>query len=190
MRTRWWWVLAAVALAAAGCSSDDDAVPALTTTTTAAVTSTSTTAVSTTSSTSTSTSTSTSSTSTTIAGPPPAPVTAVTVAPGGGSGELEVSWDPVAGATGYRVERADDASGPFAMVADIDVVAGTAGVAAGVVNVFTQEHSFHPPSGPPPPPGSTARFHLVDLREPPAHYRVVATNASGAAAPSETVCAC
>lgn len=56
--------------------------------------------------------------------PPPGAVTVLAIGPAGGSGEVYLSWDPVADATGYRVYRADSPDGPFVAAANYDVASG------------------------------------------------------------------
>jgi hypothetical protein len=100
----------------------------------------------------------------------------VQAGPAGGSGEVEVVWRGAPGATGYRVERADAAGGPFAMAADYDTATGASTKAAGVTNVyFTDERGFV----------------LIDVLSGPQsrrYYRVVAHNPAGDATPSPVVC--
>jgi hypothetical protein len=57
-------------------------------------------------------------------GPVPGAVTVTYSGSGGGSGEIMVQWDPVAGATGYRILRSSSAGGAFAVVADFDATTG------------------------------------------------------------------
>jgi hypothetical protein len=56
----------------------------------------------------------------------PEAVTVIEAMSGGGSGEIEVQWDAVTGATGYRVLRSAAGGGPFAVVADYDMATGHA----------------------------------------------------------------
>lgn len=104
----------------------------------------------------------------------PAPVTSVAAGPGGGSGEVSVGWRGSARATGFRVQRATTAGGPFTTTADYDIASGTTTKAAGVTTV-----SYTDSGG----------FTYVDLPGMGAHYyRVVAYNSVGAAPASVVVC--
>jgi hypothetical protein len=162
----------ALVLGLAACGDDGDkvstgAVPATTTstistTTTAATT---TTTVATTAPAATST--------TTVGGPA---VTVLDARPGAGSGEIELVWDGVVGAVGYRVERADDPSGPFEESASIDAVTGATSTGEGVVFVSA-------------PHADQTSFLYVEYGEAPRRYlRVVAVHPAGDAAPSVVVC--
>jgi hypothetical protein len=115
-------------------------------------------------------------TSTTGRGAVPASVSVLQAGPAGGSGEVEVVWRGVSGATGYRVERADAADGAFGTAADYDAATGASTKAAGVTNVyFTDERGFV----------------LIDVLSGPQsrrYYRVVAYNRAGDASPSPIVC--
>ena len=137
------------------------------------------------------TSTSTSSSSSTSSGPaststtrvnppvgrPPGPVTVVSAGPGGGSGEIQVSWAGVADATTYRVERATTAAGPFATTATVSAATGSGPHDASVVNLYRSGADFFYVDVPADAAPNRSRF-----------YRVTASNASGAAAPSAVVC--
>jgi hypothetical protein len=57
-------------------------------------------------------------------GPVPGAVTVIWSLRGAGSGEIEVLWEPVEGATGYRILRSSSDGGPFAVVADFDITTG------------------------------------------------------------------
>jgi hypothetical protein len=167
--------LASLAVAAtlglAACGDDGDAsttgtVPDTTTTSSTTTSTTTTTAPTTVPPTTAPT------TTTTVAG---APVTVLEARPGAGSGEIELVWDGVAGAVGYRVERADDPGGPFEESASLDMVTGATSTGDGVVFVS--------------PPRNDQPFIYVEFGEARRRYlRVVAVHPAGDAAPSAVVC--
>jgi hypothetical protein len=132
-------VLSVVLLLGAGCGDDGDATtPTSTTTVTTSAPPTSTTPTSTVSPTVTPTSSTPNSTTTTTApGARPADAPTPTVRAGGGSGEIVLRWRTVAGATGYRVQRASSPRGPFTVSADVDVVSGHTTRGDGVTNVWS-----------------------------------------------------
>lgn len=108
---------------------------------------------------------------------PPGAVTIVRVGPAGGSGETFVQWDPVPGATGYRVYRSDSPDGPFVAAASYDVAtAVSTDEYAGpheYVGIFTQ--------------GSVLEY-VEAVAGRLAFLRVVAFNAGGEGPASATVC--
>jgi len=115
----------------------------------------------------------------TTAGAVPAPVTVVRAGPAGGSGEINVIWSGVAGATGYRVARATAVGGPFTTSADYDVATGTSVKSTGVTNVFlASDKSFVYVE-------AMAEPGITDRRR---YFHVTAYNTAGAAAPSTAVC--
>ena len=57
---------------------------------------------------------------------------------GAGSGEVELEWSAVAGATGYRVVRAATTTGPVVTVAEIDIQTGQATVADNIPTVYSR----------------------------------------------------
>jgi len=120
----------------------------------------------------------------------PGQVAVVDVVPPGGSGEIEIHWDAVASASGYRVERAASPDGPFSVSADVNVTTGEIVVASGVTNVFSDQQSYFPSSssasvvGPPP-----SELHYVELADGRRYLRVTAYNDEGAGPPSIVVCA-
>lgn len=118
----------------------------------------------------------TSTTSSTTSGAP-VTVTVLRAGPAGGSGEIQLGWTGVAGATGYRVGRATTMSGPFATTADVNAATGQGPHDPDVVNLYRSGTGYayvDVPTGAAP-----------DRRR---YYRVTAYNTSGAAAPSVTVC--
>jgi hypothetical protein len=128
--------------------------------------------------------------------PPPEPspvpdtVTIISAQTGGGSGEVQLDWGSAATATGYRVARSESAGGPFQVLADIDVVTGTTTAADDVVNIWSDNHTYIPSSGPLTSPDPSASFHLVEYNHAAERcYRVVAYNQAGEAPPSDVVCA-
>jgi hypothetical protein len=121
----------------------------------------------------------------------PTRVAVIRAQPSAGSGELEVVWEAVAGATGYRVERAGAPDAPFSLAADVDLAAGTATVADGVTNVYTDAWSYRPPSagGPPPPVAAGAQFHYIEVAATRTYFRVTAYDGGVDAPASAVVCA-
>lgn len=104
-------------------------------------------------------------------------VTVVRAGPSGGSGEIELNWGTVAGATGYRVYHATASDGPFSIAADYDGASATSTKASGVMNVYyTAEEGFV----------------LIEVISDDAHsrryYRVAAYNPAGEGASSAIVC--
>jgi hypothetical protein len=217
MDKRSWWVLA-IAAVAATClvvaavvvvADDDDEgasdVPGSSTTAvtspTTAISVTTTTGPATTSSTAaptTTTPTTTSPTSSTSApasstttadqGPVPAIVEVVNAGSGGGSGEVVLDWGAVPGATTYQVLRSDDEDGTFEIVAEIDVVMGTASAADDVVNVWSPQHSYVPSDGALATGDTSATFQYVELAAGRHCFRVVASNTAGDGPASLVTC--
>lgn len=186
-RRRWWLVaLALVVLVVVGSllrgGGDDES--------TASTSSTTSTAPSTTSPATTGEVSSTTTTSTTT---PEVPgiVAVVSADPGGGSGEVTLDWDAVPGATGYRIERSAAATGPFEEVAALDVTTGSATVepGAGVVNIFSEQHSYLPTDGALSQPDASAGFQYVDVGAGQRCFQVIAVNAAGEGPPSNVTCA-
>lgn len=127
---------------------------------------------------------------TTTAGPRPGVVTITSAASGGGAGEIEVHWNAATGATTYRVYRATSPSGPFTIVATVDVVTGATTVHSGVVNVWGDHQTFWP--RPYTSTGTSTSFGYVELDiggGPHIYYRVVAFNSNGHGPTGATVCA-
>jgi hypothetical protein len=119
---------------------------------------------------------------------PPAP--AVRARSGGGSGEVVVEWDSVAGATGYRVLRSEVPGGELQIVAEIDVTTGTATADDGVVNVWSQHHSYVPSDGTMAGPDRSPWFQVVEFPVSGQHcFAVIAHNSAGAGPESDVVCA-
>ena len=176
-------VLAAV-LGLAGCGDDGEPTtttsdPGVTTTTTPATTTTE--APTTTTTAGATTSSVDATTTTSPAGAAPGPVTVISAGPSAGSGEIQLDWEAVEGATDYRVERALAEAGPFELAGEIDAATGDASMADGVVNLWS----------PPADPGEPQVFQLIELLTDGSdrrYYRVVASNGDGDAAPSIVVC--
>jgi hypothetical protein len=120
----------------------------------------------------------------------PGPVTAVRAGHSGGSGEIGLDWSAVAGASGYRIERAGAAAGPFAIAADVNVTTGMATmVAAGVTNIFSEQQNFFPPSvGSRPAVVPSQSFHYVEYPFVRHYFRVTAYNGNGFGPSSVVVC--
>jgi hypothetical protein len=177
MTTRSRWAIAVVAAALLGlviwlvAAGGDDVDEGATTTTS------STTSETTTSTTgSTTTTTEATSTTTTTAPPGPGPVTVLEAYPGAGSGEIELAWGTVPGATGYRVLRADSPDGTFTTAVEIDVTTGdVTDVAEHVTNVWSEQYSYLPVSSPFPGPDTSPQIRYVEYSSAPQRcFRVVA----------------
>ncbi len=97
--------------------------------------------------------------------PPPPPASPVGVSVTSGDSTVSLSWSVVAGATGYRVYRADQAAGPYSLIGDLT---STTLVDSSALNGATYQYtvsSYGPggesapstsvtgsPQAPPPPP--------------------------------------
>ena len=119
----------------------------------------------------------------TPAGSVPGAVTAAATT-GGGSGEVQLSWTAVVGATGYRVIRTASDGRRLRVVADIDITTGRTTAAAEVANVFSAQHSYVPDRGRLTRADRSATFHYVDVGAGRRYYRVQAYNAVGDGLPS------
>jgi hypothetical protein len=118
----------------------------------------------------------------------PGVVTIVRVGPGGGSGEVQLTWEALANATGYRVLRSDTADGEFEVTAELDVTTGAATASADVVNVFSDEHSYIPPGGTFEGPDQSPQFSYVDVGPGQRCFRVIAFNAADDGPASDVAC--
>jgi hypothetical protein len=108
----------------------------------------------------------------------PGPVTVITAGAGGGSGEVQVWWDPVPGATGYRVYRSDSPDGPFTKSASYDVATGK----TTIEYVLSSEYIVIEPSWP-------QGFEYIEvISEGPTYFQVKALNVGGEGPPSAVVC--
>jgi hypothetical protein len=187
---RWWrWAVAAVivvALVAVAAfaiwgGNDDDTTTTGSTTTERSTTTTSTSSTTTTTAPDTTT-------TTTQSGAVPGIVAGITAGPGGGSGEVELAWDAVAGATGYRVLHGAAVDGPFEPAADLDVTTGSTTAVPGVVNIFSEQHSYLPSDGPLGAPDQSPRFWYVEVTSGERCFRVIAYNAVGDGPASASAC--
>jgi hypothetical protein len=138
--------------------------------------------------TTTTTPTTTSSPSTTEGVALPAP-SHIVARPGGGSGEVELEWSAVTGATGYQILRAGASSGPFETAATIDLETGGATKDDGVVNVWSDLHSYVPSRGRLTGPDTSDRFRLVDVGAGARCFQVRAMRAGQPGSTSATACA-
>ena len=178
--------LLAIVAATAACGGDDGGGIAASTTTTAPAS----TSTTTSGPTSTSTATTASTTSTTRSAVPNA-VAVVSAGPSAGSGEIGLRWNAVANASGYRVMRADAASGPFTVSADFDVTTGKTNAGADVTNVWSEQFSYKPVRSALARPDTSPRFEYVEIVSGGVsrrYFRVVAYNAGGDAPASVVVC--
>ena len=118
---------------------------------------------------------------------PPAP-TIITSEAGGGSGEVLIEWTPVAGAVGYSVRVASAAGGPYAEVARLNVVNGNFTATSSVLNVYSDTAVWYPGAYSSSGPSTVLTYvGLADYSQN--YFRVVAFNAAGNSAPSNTECA-
>jgi hypothetical protein len=111
-----------------------------------------------------------------VAGTVPGTVTTVEAGSSARSGEVEVDWQAVEGATGYRVYRSSSSGGPFTVSGDIDVTTGHTTMGAGVTNLFSP---------------STGHFQYIEVISDGSNQRffqVAAYNAAGEGARSAVVC--
>jgi len=119
-------------------------------------------------------------TPTTTTPPPSVPgqVTVISAFPGGQSGMIQVEWDMVTNATGYRVYRSVSQAGPFAPSASFDVTTGIKTIEIGVPyeGIWLGVYSS----------GTLDYTELVDGQ--PACFRVAAFNSEGEGPRSVVVC--
>jgi hypothetical protein len=119
----------------------------------------------------------------------PGPVTVLDAFSGGGSGEIELRWGAVDGATGYRVLRADRVDGPFTTAAEIDVTTGKATGAASVTNVWSDQHTYLPPGDLFDGPDTSTELRYVEASGGALRcFRVVAIGQAGPGSESGAVC--
>lgn len=111
----------------------------------------------------------------------PGAVTIVYSGPGGGSGEVMVTWVPMADATGYRVYRSDAGAGPFSLSATYDVANARTTVA---ISGFYEYIQIWQPQG-----GDVQDLQYVEaIHGDRAYFRVTAFNAAGEGPMSAVVC--
>jgi hypothetical protein len=101
---------------------------------------------------------------------------------------VELEWVTVSGATGYRVVRSDEAGALLGLMVELDVTTGRATAAAGVTNVWSEQHTYLPAGGTLGSPDTSSRIRYVDVGPGRRCYRVVAFNAAGDADPSPVAC--
>jgi hypothetical protein len=120
----------------------------------------------------------------------PGSVAVLTAGAGGGSGEVQLDWDGISGANGYRVYRAAATGGPFSVSADVNLTTGRTTVESGVTNIWSDTQNFYPLS-------STAgaerslHFHYVEILSGSVYaryFRVIAYNSGGDGPASVVVC--
>lgn len=118
----------------------------------------------------------------------PGVVTIVGVGPGGGSGEVQLTWEALANATGYRVLRSATVDGEFEVTAELDATTGAATAPADVANVFSDQHSYIPPRGTFEGPDQSPQFSYVDVGSRQRCFRVIAFNSAGDGPASDVAC--
>ncbi len=104
---------------------------------------------------------------------------------GGGYGEVQLDWNAVANATGYRVLCTDAGGGRARVVADFNITTGRTTAAPEVVNLWSSEHTYIPGGGRLTKADTSSSFQYVDVGEAgPRYYRVLAWNLAGDGPPS------
>lgn len=107
---------------------------------------------------------------------------------GGGSGEVQVDWNAVPHATGYRVLRTNTGGGQARVVADFDITTGRTTAAAEVVTLWSEQHNYIPDRGPLTSPDRSPWFQYIDYLPGRRCYRVQAYNAAGNGPLSAVTC--
>jgi hypothetical protein len=108
---------------------------------------------------------------------------------GAGSGEVELFWDAVPGATGYRVLREDADRGQLEVLAEFDVTTGQTTAVSEVILLKSAEQYYIPPGVPFAWPDRSTAFQSVEYPcDGERCYRVVAFNADGAGPASVLAC--
>lgn len=93
---------------------------------------------------------------------------------------MQVEWNAVALATGYRVYRTDSAGGSLRFMAEINVVSGYTWALPDVVNIWSTEHTYLPRGVPLAGADRSSRFRYVDYGGPDVrYYRLQAYNTAG-----------
>jgi hypothetical protein len=120
----------------------------------------------------------------------PAAVVAV-AGTGGGSGEVQVDWNAVPGATGYQVLQTNTAGRHARVVADFNITTGRTRAAPQVTNIWSAEHSYIPDRGPLTRVDQSPWFQYVDVLSVAGQrcYRVLAYNTAGHGPKSAVTCA-
>jgi hypothetical protein len=104
----------------------------------------------------------------------------------GGSGEVQVDWNAVPRATGYRVLRVD--GGRTRVVADFDITTGHTTAAPEVVAIWSAEHGYVPDRGPLTHVDRSPWFQYVDYLPGRRCYQVQAFNTAGNGPLSAVTC--
>ncbi|MFI7680935.1 hypothetical protein [Actinophytocola sp. NPDC049390] len=125
---------------------------------------------------------------TTAISPVPGAVTANAHA-GAGSGEVQVDWQAVRRATGYRILRTHADGRNPRIVADLDITTGRTSAASEVVNIYSAGHTYRPDSGLLSGPDISSSFTYIDYAAGRRCYRLLAYNLAGAGPMSAVVCA-
>lgn len=123
---------------------------------------------------------------------PPAPVPGAVVAvahAGAGSGEVQVDWNAVRHATGYRILRSDPGGDRARIVADFDITTGRTTAAAEVVTILSAEHNYVPGQGSLTHLDRSPWFEYIDYLAGERCYRVQAYSTAGNGPLSAVTCA-
>ena len=184
---RWYFfVVIALAVAVSACSSSKTTMHPSTTTSNSSSTTTSTTTATTVATTTSTTTTSTTvPRTTTTSNKSLGQVVLTQSGQAGGSGEVELQWVAVTGATGYRVFRSDTIGGPYRLFLDINVATGHISYKRGeTVNFYDEVRSYIPADYRNPPPQTPGiQFTYIDIPTIGGtnvrYYKVAATNYSG-----------
>ena len=101
---------------------------------------------------------------------------------------MALTWGAVSDAIGYKILRSASASGTSELTCTLNAVTGATSAAAGVVNIWSTQHSYIPAStmsG----RDTSASFEYVEVRGAGERcFKVIAFNAMGDSAPSKVVC--
>ena len=112
-------------------------------------------------------------------GPVPGAVTVIRAGGEVSSGMVEVGWDAIADATGYRVYRSDSPGGPFVASASIDVTTGET-----TVEIKIPYEEIGIDAGP-----GTYFWYLETIKGRTGYFQVTAFNAAGEGPRSVVICA-
>ncbi len=106
----------------------------------------------------------------------------------GGSGEVQVDWNAVQYATGYRVLRITAIGNQLRLMAEFDITTGRVTSVPEVVNIWSAEHTYLPDRGPLTGIDRSPWFQYVDVGSGLRCYQVQAYNAVGAGPLSSVTC--
>jgi hypothetical protein len=119
----------------------------------------------------------------------PHAVTTVSASLGPGSGEVAVNWGAVSDADGYKILRSTSANGLFKQTGKLNVITGVTSAAAGVVNIWSYQHSYVPAKKMSGRDTSKSFEYVETIGSGKRCFKVVAFNTAGDSAASKVVCA-